>query len=552
MKKQTLNTLAALLMLCAGTLAADEVIFKSGLTQQGRVEPVFGTPSKISLTTSSGRIEINRSLIQRIIEHEDEVDFTLIGDQYYAAGAFELAIEQYQLALQANSGYNDAQQGLDKSRQAITNRRGQQVLQVQQENRTLLQQTEELIVAQDFQKAEKNLLDLEGRNPTDEQKAEIRRIRKNLFLEWGLERMDKLDRGGAEVYFTKVLDLEPNNPRAKEALLTIWEKNPNKRAEVAAAYEEKLKETPLDISLNQNLADLYLAMNQPEKAIEPLKKLVDTPTFQTRGYDKRLMDAFVEVSYQQSSIGKIDEAIATLRDLQEIFPRVDRSQLQLLEYRKAANELASDDYNGQAALLPTLVEQGLESMAVSEAERILREDPTNENAMRIFRRYAENELKEINALFSERQYIMSANLASLYGDKYATRFPDLVQEAADLYNKAQLEAAKEQKQKREQARDIVNTSDQYSAEARRNVELYKSADNANRSSIISYKNEAIRFNERAIQGYKTALQIDPSLGPLVGGMDVNTKLDESERLQRSLTREPIRVFRPQRRSNYNN
>lgn len=550
MKKQTLTKLTALLLLCSAPLVADEVIFKSGLSQEGRVEPVFGTPSKIALTTSSGRIEINRSLVQRIIEQDDEVDYSLIGAQYYAGGAFELAVEQYQLALQANPNYSPAQQGLEKSRQAISSRREEQVLQLQQDNHKILKDAEDLIAAQQFQKAENSLQQLETRNPTAEQKSEIARIRKNLYLAWGLERQDKLDRGGAEVYFNKVLEMDPNNETAKNALLSIWEKNPAKRPEVAAAYEAKLKAAPLDIELNQKLADLYLSMNKPEKAIEPLKKLVDTPTFESRGYDKYLMDAFVEVSYQQSSVGKIDDAIATLLDMQSVFPRVDRSQLQLLEYQKAANGLAQDDYDGRADLLQPLVDQGLESTAVAEAERILRENPTNEKAMKIFRKYAENELKDINALFNEKQYIMAANLSTLYADKYATRFPDLVQQASDLYNKAQLEAAKEQKQKREQARDIVNTSDQYSAEARRNVELYKSADNSNRSSVISYKNEAIRFNERAIQGYKTALQIDPSLGPLAGGMDVSNKLSEAERLQRSLTREPIRVFRPQRRSNF--
>lgn len=527
-------------------LAADEVIFKSNLTSEGRVEPVFGTPSKVALISSSGRIEINRSLIQRIIEHEDHEDYTIIGNQYYSAGDFELAVEQYQLALQAKADHQPAQEGLNKSREAISSRRDEQVQQLQEENVTMLQKAEELVTTAKFVEAEKALINLESRNPSESQNTEIQRIRKNLYLAWGAERQDKLDRPGAELYYTKVLELEPSNPVAKDALLVIWEKNPSKRAEVALAYEEKLKASPLDVDLNQKLADLYLSMNQPEKAIQPLKNLVDTPTFRTRGYDRYLADAFVEVSYQQSSIGNIDGAISTLKQMQEIFPRMDQSQLQLLEYRKAVSNIDPTDYVAQATLLPVLLEQGLESTAVAEAERILQQDPTNEKAMGIFRNYAEEELKEINSLFKEGQFLLSANLATLYSEKYSARFPELVQQAADLYNKAQLEAAKEQKQKREQARDIVTTADQYSAEARRNVELYKSADNPNRTSIISYKNEAIRFNQRAIQGYKAALQIDPSLGPLVGGMDVNSKLEEAERLQRSLTREPIRVFRPQR------
>ncbi|MDX1973456.1 MAG: hypothetical protein SFY68_13065 [Candidatus Sumerlaeia bacterium] len=549
--KTTLRTSLALsALLLVSPLAADEVIFKSGLTSKGRVEPVFGSPSKIAFISSSGRIEINRTMISKIVEQTDEVDYTLIGDQFFDAADYEKAIEYYQMAVKAKATHQPALDGLEKARAGIANRREQQVLQQRQENSTQLEDAQKLIAQKSFAAVERMLNDMEGRNPTPEQVQDIKRLRIELYLAWAFERADKLDRAGAENYYNRVLGLDPENPQAREAILALWERNPNKRAEVAAAYEEKLKTAPQDLTLNQKLADLYLAMNQPEKALGPLKRMADSPLFQARGYDKKLLDAFVEVSFQQSSIGQIDEAIATLTEMKTFFPRVDDSQLKLLEYRRAANALAPEDFDARAELITKLEAQGMQSTAVFEAERLLRENPGNEKALRIFRTYAEREFTEIENVFKEGQFLLAANMSTLYADKYANRFPDLVQQAGDLYNKAQLEAAKAQKQKREQAREVVNLADQYFAEARRNTELYKSADNPNRSSVISYKNEAIRYTERAISGYKTALQIDPSLGPLVGGMDVNSKLEEADRLLNNLTRDPIRVF--QKRSSSRN
>lgn len=543
---QKIFTTMAILTLPA-LLSADTVVFKSGMTREGRVEDVFGKPKKILLITSTGKLELNRSLISRVDETDDPTDYVVLGDQYLQAGSYSDAIRHYERALQFIEQYNSegktpaagieasAREGLSKANAGITSRRQQQVLEQQQENASMIEQARELITQQKFEQVERMVEELKERNPTPDQASALKILERDLYLAWGVEREDKLDRGGAEIYYSKVLELDPNNQQAEEALLRIWERQGDKNEELIQIYESKLKQAPNDVELNRKLADLYLAENEPAAAITPLKRIIDTPVFRSRGYEDRLKNAYRDAAYQKANVGDLDAGITMMRELQELYPTSDPSQLYLMEYRKARKSLPGDDFTGRSKLLADLWDKGLQGTAISEANKILNVDPGNERALAIIKDNAETELADIEKTFNEGQYLLAANMASSYGNKYSQRFPQLVQKASDLYNKAELEAARLQKERREQARDIVAQADNYAAEARRNIELFKSADNPNRSSVVSYKSEARRYSRRAINAYETALQIDPSLGPLQGGLDVNTKLDDVERLYRNLS-----------------
>ncbi len=535
--------LAAVASLLVAPALADQIIFTSGDLREGRVEEIFGKPDKLALTTAAGRIEIPRTLIQKLTEQDDATDFALIGNQFLKIQSYEKAAEMFQKALAADPENSEAIDGMETARKRIADQHEQTRRQQLAQNATQLVDVRKLIEEEDFEGAESLIGRIQKTDPSEDQQAAIGLLQRDLYLAWGLSRLDRLDNYGAEMYLEKVLQLDPTNVEANDALLQVWERDTSKKDKVIGAYRAKLKNNPDDVILNQKLADILLSLNRYEEAIEPLIRISDTSTFRANRYDERLLGAMQAVSQSKASRGDLEGAIAEYQRLLEIFPSADTTPLAILQYNQRINELESDDWEGRAALLKMLEDQGLDALAEQEAEKILRNDPENERALALLRRRAESDLKEVNDVFNKGEYILARSMASSFAEKN-TRFPDLVQKASDLYAKADLEAAKQAKRAREQARDIAAQADAYLAESKRNIELYKSADNSNRSSILSYKAEALKYARRSIDAYQVALQIDPSLGPLVGGLDLNTKLADARALESTLTRTAIKIYVP--------
>lgn len=523
---------------------ADEVLFKSGDRREGRVEDIVGKPDRIALTTASGRIEVYRDSIQKATEQDDATDWTILGQQFLRLQSYDRAIQMFQKAIEADPKKAEAKTGMEEARKRIEEQRAEADRQRVSRNGELLEQARKFLPDEKFDKAESLVAQVLQNSPSEEQKAAAQLVSRDLYLAWGLSRLDRLDKGGAETYLQKVLEIDPQNPTASEALLRVWESDSSKREEVLGAYRTKLKAAPDDAVLNQKIADLLLAMGRKEEAIEPMIKLASTPVFRTRKYDERLEDAMKSVAADRAQKGDLDGAITAYKRLLETFPAADPSPLVILEYQKKLAALKADDWKGRGDLLVELDSQGLEVLATQEAELILRSDPTNEKATALLRRNAVAEFDDITEASKKQQWLLARSLAQAFAEKY-TRFPEMVQRATDAYSKADLEAQKDAKRLRDKAKEVATTGDNYLAEARRSVEMYKSADNNNRSSVISYKQEALKYTRRAIDAYKVALKIDPTLGPLVGGMDLNSKLSDAQTLEASLTRSAIKIRTPQ-------
>ncbi len=138
-------------------------------------------------------------------------------------------------------------------------------------------------------------------------------------------------------------------------------------------------------------------------------------------------------------------------------------------------------------------------------------------------------------------YGSAVGVVARVNERRNRRFPDLVQMAADLMSRSQLEAERQAQRSREQARQISALGDQYLAEARRNHDLMRSADINQRTTGVSFRQEAIRFSRRAINAYEAALEIDPTLGPMVGGEDLNSKIADARQLLAVMTQPTIRI-----------
>lgn len=537
-----LSALAAGILLAAAAAPADIVVFNNGDRREGRVEAAPGDPSRVSFTSNGQVLQIPRSSIREIIEQTDAEDFTILGDQFVALKSYQRAVRMYQRALDASPGHEPARRGLENARALITQQEAESERRMVDGFGAAIEEARQLIADQDFARAESKLDNVLANSPSDQQRATAGTIQRELYLQWGLSRWDRLDPVGAEEYLNKALALDPDNTVAREALLEVWSNDPTKREQVLGEYLRRLQVDPDDLELNRKVVDLLVRLNRGSEAIEPLKRLVQSARYRALGYDERLQSAMHGAAVHAANTGDIDAGISMYRDLLNFFPGSDPTPLLLMQYEKKREELDPNDWEGKARLLPGLVEQGLVSYAVDEAELILRSDPSNAVALGIVRGQAERRIGEMQRALASGEYYIAMAAAEDF-IKNVTRFTDLTERAADIARRASLEAERVARENRQQAREIAENARRYYSMAMRNAELMSSREADSRSFAISYKREATLNAERAVQAYEAALRIDPSLGPITG-MGLTTELADARRLLANLTRDPD--YRPTR------
>lgn len=539
-------TAAVAILLGSSPAAADIVVFRNGVEREGRVTPVDGDPNRISFESNGQVIQLRRDQIAEIIERDEATTFSALGEQYLERRSYPTALRMFQRALRAEPGNARAQAGLDRARAMMEELESERARrQVEANNQDIIAARDQ-IRAGEFRQAEAALDRIASNTPTAEQRAAVDSVREELYLRWGLSRIDRLDSAGAEAHLQRVLEINPANAAARDALLQVWERNPSRRPNVLQAYQARLSEDPSNIDLNRRVADLLLSMGREAEAVEPLKRVVQSTVLRGDGYGERLRRSLRSASSLAASRGDLAEAIRHQEELLRFFPGEDPTTLVMLQYEERLGRLEGSDFAGRAALIEGVRAQGLERFALREAELLLREDPANPTALAMLRQRAEGDMAEMQRLMARGEFFTVRDMAEAFVSQNA-RFPELSAQASDMFIRADIEAQRLVQQTREQARNLVTQGDQFLFEARRNAERLASTDFTARTTTISFRQEAILNAERAIQRYQTALRIDPSVGPPMG-LDVNTKLADAQRLLASLTATPDRRALPQHRT----
>lgn len=520
-----------------GAGLADILVLNDGTRLEGRVERLPSAHERVAFISGAGRVEFPMSRVREIIEEPDEVDWTRIGNQFLDRRNYTSALQHFQKALEANADHQPARDGLEAAQTAIDAQQEERNRELRARLSQQLESVPELIELEKFREAEEILDRVMTTETTEEQRLAARRLMRNLYLAWGFSRYDRLDRRGAEEKYQRVLEMDPQNEEAREKLLLIWRDDPSKRAEVLKAYQAKLEEEPNNLEYNRIVGELLYEFQRYEESIPHLTKVASAPAYRNRGYDRRLMNAYEETINKLTDGGDIDAAIERYRELIELRPNTDKTNLVMLEYRRDRQQLAEDDWDGKALLINRLLEVGLTRTAEEEAELVLRYDPENEVATGILRDMAEDQVRRIQRTFNERQFRVAINMGEQFM-RARNRFPDLRNQVEEIMNKAQIQAERDARATREVARDVAQRGVDAYHEALRNVELMHRTDiRAGAAQTISYKQRAIELVRRSIEYMETALKMDPSLGELTA-MDLNTSLRDARALQRSLTERP--------------
>ncbi len=541
----------------AGALAlpvgspADIVVFKrDGNRLQGRVENLPQAPDRIAFINGSGRLELRRETID-IIEEPDAVDWTHVGNDFLAASNYPAAVRHFQRALEADPNHQPAREGMDAAQEAISAQQDERVRAQQEEIAAKLTAISELTKPEnyderDYISAETELTTiLSSEAASEEQKGTARRLLRDLYLAWGFARADRLDNITAEEKYLRVLEMDPDNATARDALLRIWRNDPAKKPQVLAAYQAKLEEDPNNLEYNKIVGELLYEANRYQEAITPLRKVMASGRFPGQGYDHMLRESFRRGYRAARDEGNYESSIRIFQQMLEVFPNEDQTDLAMLRYELEKERLAADDYEGKALLIRKLMDVGLIQTAEREAEVILRQDPENQVAIGILKELAQRDLTAGQEAFNRGEYLVARGMAERFIRDWG-RFPEMAASANELYQRADVEAKKQAAQAREQAVQIAQRGEQYYFEAQRYVDLMNSEDVRSDSRPVSYKQEAIRLSERSIIHFEEALRIDPSLGPITG-MDLNNRLRDARNLYNGLTARATRLPRSRNR-----
>lgn len=526
-------TVVAAFLAAAGSAVGDVVVMTNGQRLEGRVETLDKKPDRVRFIRGVGSMELSRGSIREIIEEPDAVDWRRIGLQLVEAKSYQRGIETLQQALAIDPNDADAKRGIERAQEAMsTARREEERVSAQKIERDI-EESRRLLKDERFAEAESLLKKLSAAALTDAQRTAAQGALVELYTAWGFQRLDRLDPKGAEAHYARVLELDPDNANARDRLLEVWKNDPARKADVLKAYQQKLATDPDNLDLNMQVADSLLMMNRLEEAIPALEKLAPAPKYRALRYDARLRSTLREVIRTQQEVGNYDAAISNTEKLLKYFPGEDSSQLVILRYRKNVATSDPTDTDARARLIKGLRDAGLKELAADEAAIVSRLAPKNEILMAILREEAEERLADVRETLNRREFAVARDMARRYIEMYSDQ-PDLAAKASEMYERANIEAERLARETRQQAREIAQRGTEYYQQALAFAEQLRSTEVNQGARPYSAKQEAIKFARRAIDSLTTAVNMDPSLGPITG-MDLNARLGDARQLLTTLT-----------------
>lgn len=546
---QSLLSLLGGAILGAATLAgpvtarADVLILSNNREMKGVVDESGSNPEMVKFSSATGSIMIPRARIKTIQREPLAQGYVHIGDEFMRLGDLEQAMAAYQQALDADPAFDTAKARMEEARRAVEDRtqakRDEQLRQID----VLMADVRENIRRQDFEKAEAMMERASDLVPDPEQRAPLQDLIAELYLAWAKERLDKLDTPGAEAKLNLALAAKPSSEEVMTLLLTLWEDQPEKQEQTLRVYQTVLERKPEDDLLRRRVADMLFAQDKLEEAIYHYLLLYNkSERFRGTSLETRVTETLEKLQLRKAQEGDFDKAIYYYNLLGEIVPDLDPVVLTYYRYLKRASEIEPGNVEGQIELAEYAEVNGLKTLALENYRRILEEHPDNEAALAALDRYALGLVQQAEASLDQRDYY----LARTYADRVIRQYPnadEAVLRARQIRGIAENEIVRDERQKRELAKEYIQKGDYYYERANQYYrDLQDSATRIN-APYSTPKSDAIRFYEYAIQAYETAIEIDPSLSDSPTSL-VGPNLSEARRALGILKAPAPRIGRP--------
>jgi len=178
----------------------------------------------------------------------------------------------------------------------------------------------------------------------------------------------------------------------------------------------------------------------------------------------------------------------------------------------------------------------MDEQAFNLYKQLLKENSTKAQAQQAIDRFAARALKNAQTEFQAGNYIMAGALA----DQVRTEYPTctaIVATAEDIIAKAHAEQVRDSRLKREQAKELVERGTMYYQEAKSNFNAIFSTQRQELPLLTTFRSEARRKFQLAIDSFQQAMKIDPTLAQDPTA-PANVYLRESQALLARLNRTP--------------
>lgn len=495
----------------ASPVFADVLILTNNREMKGVVDESASDDEKVKFSSATGSIMIPRSRIKAIQREPEAQGYVHIGDDFMRLGDLDQAVAAYQQALDADPDFDTAASRLEDARQAMKDReraaRDEQLRQID----VLMSDVRGLIRRDDFEAAEALLEKASDLVPEAKQREPLQDLIAELYLAWARERLDKLDTPGAEQKLNLALAASPGNEAVMTLLLSLWEDQPEKQDQTLRVYKTVLERKPGDDLLRRRVADMLFQKDELEDAIYHYLLLYNkSDRFRGTSLETRVVETLEKLHLRKAQEGDFEKAIYYYNLLGEIVSDVDPIVLTYYRYLNRASQIDPDNMEAQVELAEYAEINGLRTLALANYRRILEKDPDNEAANDALNRFALQLINQAEASLDARDYY----LARTYSERVIRQYPnsdEAVLRARQIRGIAENEIVRDERQKRELAKEYIQKGDYYYERANQYFRDMQSTEMRTNSPYSTPKSNATRFYEYAIQAYETAIEIDPGL-----------------------------------------
>lgn len=490
----------------ADPVSADVLHLNDGQKIVGVITDNKTDSRRVTIRTTSGEMAIPRARISRMEDVSAGESYAQLGDEFLASGNFDQAVETYQTGLQVDPNNLDLQQKLQQARGGMANKRAETQTAMDARAQRTVDQAMKLAADGDFEEAYSLMRSVE---PSDISPvhAQFNKSMADLYLMWGQYMFDHQNIGGAAEKFNEVLKIEPDNTRAKQLLIKTFEGDPTKLQQMAEYYsqsgnpDEQLKG-----------AEAMYKLQQYEQALPIYMKYLNDADLNHRYNITQRAQYILDTLHQQyASRGDYRTALAYFTQYMQVKPDADPTPYSKYVYMIKRSETDMNDPQARLQLAMLAEQLGLIPTAKEEYRNVLALDGKSTGALAGLRRFAESDLSDAREFLGSAQYTLAAQKAQNVVTDY-TMYPDLVAQANMIQAQARVEAEKIAQNTRQEARALAERGDNYYAQAMQYLAAYVSTEVDINKRIFSPRNEAAKYLGQAIFAWKTALQMDPSLG----------------------------------------
>lgn len=488
--------------------AADVVYLVNGQKQVGVIIQQKTNNNQVTIRGVQGEVTIPRSKVQRVENETPAVSWAKLGDEYAQAGNPEKSIESYKLALEMDGTNEQVKAKLKQAEGTAETKAASAQAATESIVQRAIDQAVSMAGNKQYEAAYNTLKNVEP-SEVSPLLPLYNRTLSQVALQWGIERLDKMDTKGATDKFNEVLSIDPENQQARQLMMKTLQDDPTKLEEISEFYLKS--QNPAERIKG---ADALYKLRRYEEAVPVYVQLLNDPALQETdklAITEKMKNMLETLHQQAASKGDYAKALEYFGNLMYFEPNIDVLPYSKYSFmiKRAATDMTNAD--ARADLAKYAEDLGLAETAKEEYNNVLLIDPKNQKATAAVQRIAEMDLADAQEYYNTQQYGLAIQKAAEVSRNFAN-YESIANRANALQAQAQAEQNKIAQNAKQQAIALAQRGDNYYQQGMSYLSALVSSDRNTNITIFSPRNEAAKYFRQAIFAWQEALKLDPTLG----------------------------------------